>query len=96
MIYCHKTGKQVHYTKGEAHEHLYGVKQRTPDYRGHVYICKYCGGYHVGSDKYKRKREKNAIYNRSDSLRTKKYLEEDVEDYETYISEGEDNKNYGH
>lgn len=39
--------KQSHATLRKAERHLRRLMKRGP-YRGHVYRCRQCGGYHVG------------------------------------------------
>lgn len=47
MATCAATGKHIHATKAKAADHLKHLYRRFL-YRGHVYRCDKCGGFHVG------------------------------------------------
>lgn len=44
---CWRTAKQSHKTKDKAAAHKAGLVARR-GYRGEVYRCRFCGGWHVG------------------------------------------------
>jgi hypothetical protein len=60
---CPSSGKEIHWSYGEAMAHLRSLRERTEyQYQGEVYPCDGCGGWHVGRlkrsahrNKYKRK-----------------------------------------
>lgn len=49
---CHQTGKHIHASKGEAQAHLWNLKQQK-EANWEVYVCRFCGGWHVGRAKQK-------------------------------------------
>lgn len=50
MRKCPKTGKEVHRSRGKAAAHLRNLRGRSRDHypAGQVYVCRLCGGWHVG------------------------------------------------
>lgn len=54
---CEITGKLVHVTRKKAENHRLHLKTEN-GYRGEVYRCEHCRGFHVGRNKKTRKRKK--------------------------------------
>lgn len=65
MQICSRSGKQIHYSRGEAQAQLRSIlSNNNRNYDGKPYACIYCGGWHVG------RRKKNARRNKYENMHT--------------------------
>ncbi len=48
-------GKIQHATEGAAWRHITGINRRNPQGRLHAYRCNFCGKWHVGHEKERRR-----------------------------------------
>ncbi len=48
MKFCRQTGKMSHASRGKAEAALRGLNKIKPAYKGNIYPCIHCRGFHVG------------------------------------------------
>ena len=57
---CVKTGKQIHLSIKKAQKHLRRMREIWEVYNGKIYACIHCGGWHIGRQRKKAKKNKYA------------------------------------
>lgn len=48
---CVDTGKEIWPTRSSAHGRLKHISKSRVGYKGSIYPCKFCGGWHIGRQK---------------------------------------------